>query len=237
MNIAHNLAACRARIDIACKKYARNPTAVDLLAVSKFQPTERLQAVYAAGLRNFGENYLQSALGAMKTIPNDAVWHFIGHIQSNKTRDIARHFSWVQSVDRIKIATRLQAQRPAQLPPLQICIQVNLDAEATKSGCAPQTILSLAKAILQLPNLQLRGLMAIPRAAPDDDTQRRCFARLRELFMTVKEHLDPPYWDTLSMGMSADFEAAIAEGSTLLRLGTALFGERVRQAGSAPHVF
>lgn len=176
----------------------------------------------ADGLRDFGENYLQEALDKQALLGDlTLTWHFIGPIQSNKTRPIAEHFAWVHSVDRLKVAERLSAQRPAELPPLNICLQVNVSGEASKSGCVPEELAALAQAVTQLPNLRLRGLMTIPAPTDDAAEQRAAFARLRALRDALNLDLD-----TLSMGMSHDLEAAIAEGASWVRIGTALFGER-----------
>jgi len=195
---------------------------VGLLAVSKTKPASDLREAYAAGLRDFGENYLQEALGKQAELSGlPLIWHFIGPIQSNKTRAIAENFAWVHSVDRLKIAQRLSEQRPADLPPLNICIQVNVSGEASKSGCTPEDLPALAQAISALPNLRLRGLMAIPEPTEDSDEQNAAFAAVR----TLQDQLNLPL-DTLSMGMSHDLEAAIAQGATWVRIGTALFGAR-----------
>ena len=195
---------------------------MQLLAVSKTKPAAALREAHAAGLRDFGENYLQEALGKQLELADlPLIWHFIGPIQSNKTRAIAEHFAWVHSVDRLKIAQRLSEQRPADLPPLNICIQVNVSGEASKSGCTPADLPALAKAISELPRLQLRGLMAIPEPTEDRAAQDAAFAAVQSL----QASLDLPL-DTLSMGMSHDLESAIAQGATWVRIGTALFGAR-----------
>lgn len=196
-----------------------------LLAVSKTRPAEDIRAAHALGINDFGENYLQEALPKIEALQAlGLTWHFIGPIQSNKTRPIAEHFDWVHSVDRDKIARRLNEQRPADAPPLQVCLQVNVSGEASKSGVSPADLPALAEAVLHLPRLRLRGLMAIPAATNSDAEQRAAFAQLRGLFEELKPQA--PDLDTLSMGMSGDLEAAVAEGSTLLRIGTALFGPR-----------
>ena len=182
---------------------------------------------YAAGERAFGENFLQEALdkiAALKDCAPGIEWHFIGPLQSNKTRPIAENFDWVHSVDRLKIAQRLSEQRPADMPPLNICIQVNVSGEASKSGCSPQELPALAHAVAGLPGLRLRGLMTIPEPASTDDEQRRPLRALRELADRLRA--DGLALDTLSMGMSADLDAAVAEGATMVRIGTAIFGER-----------
>jgi len=226
--IANNIAKVAARIREAAQAAARNPDEVHLLAVSKTQPADAIRQASEAGLHDFGENYLQEALekqAALSDVP--LTWHFIGPIQSNKTKSIAEHFDWVHSVDRLKIAQRLSEQRPETLPPLNICLQVNVSGEASKSGCAPQEVPQLAHAIAALPRLRLRGLMAIPEPTDDPTEQRAAFARLRHLQAELQMDLD-----TLSMGMSQDLEAAIAEGATWVRIGTALFG--ARDYGSPP---
>ena len=196
-----------------------------LLAVSKTRPPGDIQAAFEAGLRDFGESYLREAVAKIDYLSDlPLTWHFIGPIQSNKTRPIAEHFQWVHSVDREKIARRLNDQRPAELPPLQVCLQVNISGEKSKSGCSPAQLPELARIVDALPMLSLRGLMAIPAATKDEARQREAFARLRMIFEELQA--DFPEMDTLSMGMSADLEAAIAEGSTLVRVGTAIFGPR-----------
>jgi hypothetical protein len=198
-----------------------------LVAVSKTHPAEMVRAAAAAGQRDFGENYVQEALAKIAALSDlPLAWHFIGPIQSNKTRAIAESFHWVHSVDREKIAVRLSDARPAHLPPLNVCIEVNVSGEASKSGVAPEELAALAKHVSSLPRLALRGLMAIPEPTPDAELQRRRFRMLRELKdALVGEGLA---LDTLSMGMSADLETAIAEGATMVRVGTAIFGERIR---------
>jgi hypothetical protein len=198
---------------------------VRLVAASKTFPAQAIREAAGAGQRDFGENYVQEALTKIEALADLAlVWHFIGPIQSNKTRAIAESFHWVHSLDREKIARRLSESRPAHLPPLKVCIEVNLSGEASKSGVAPQAVAALARQVGALPRLALRGLMAIPEPTPDAQLQRRRFRILREL----KDELvrSGIALDTLSMGMSADLEAAIAEGSTMVRVGTAIFGQR-----------
>lgn len=227
--VAQNLQAVHAAMDAAATAAGRAPASIALLAVSKtFGPEVVLEAV-DAGQGAFGENYLQEALEKIAALraarPRARLeWHFIGPIQSNKTLPIATHFDWVHSVEREKIAQRLSSQRPAHLPPLNVCLQVNLDAEASKSGVAPEQALALAQAVARLPRLRLRGLMAIPRPCADFAGQRASFARLRALFEQLRAQ--GLALDTLSMGMSADLAAAIAEGSTLVRVGSAIFGAR-----------
>jgi pyridoxal phosphate enzyme (YggS family) len=220
--IADNIAQVSSRIRAAALAAQRDEHSVQLLAVSKTKPAEALREAYAAGLRDFGENYLQEALGKQLELADlPLIWHFIGPIQSNKTRAIAEHFAWVHSVDRLKIAQRLSEQRPADLPPLNICIQVNVSGEASKSGCTPADLPALAKAISELPRLNLRGLMAIPEPTDDRAEQDAAFAAVQSLQASLNLPLD-----TLSMGMSHDLESAIAQGATWVRIGTALFGAR-----------
>jgi len=220
--IEKNIAKVAARIREAAQAVGRDPASVGLLAVSKTQPATAIREAAEAGVRDFGENYLQEALDKQAELSElPLTWHFIGPIQSNKTKSIAEHFDWVHSVDRLKIAQRLSDQRPAELPPLNICLQVNVSGEASKSGCAPEELLQLAQAVAAMPQLRLRGLMCIPAPSEDPAEQRAAFARLRAL----RDELPLPL-DTLSMGMSQDLEAAIAEGATWVRIGTALFGAR-----------
>ncbi|WP_435038329.1 YggS family pyridoxal phosphate-dependent enzyme [Pseudomonas neuropathica] len=220
--IADNIQLVSSRIQAAVTAANRAENSVQLLAVSKTKPAQALREAYTAGLRDFGENYLQEALGKQLELADlPLIWHFIGPIQSNKTRAIAEHFDWVHSVDRLKIAQRLSEQRPAELPPLNICIQVNVSGEASKSGCTPTDLPALAEAISALPRLKLRGLMAIPEPTEDRAEQDAAFAAVQKL----QASLDLPL-DTLSMGMSHDLESAIAQGATWVRIGTALFGAR-----------
>ena len=222
---ADRLRAVRDRIHAAEQRFQRPPGAVRLLAVSKTQPVTAVAAMAAAGQTGFGENYVQEALDKMTELAALALeWHFIGPIQANKTRPIAERFAWVHSVDRLKLAERLSAQRPASLPPLNVCLQVNIDRDPTKHGLDPAEVSAIAAAVAVLPRLRLRGLMAIPAPAADFAAQRPAFARLR----TLQDQLTAAglALDTLSMGMSDDLEAAIAEGATLVRVGTALFGPR-----------
>lgn len=220
--IHDNIAKVHARIREAAQASGRDPREVQLLAVSKTKPAADLREAFACGQHDFGENYLQEALAKQTELADlELTWHFIGPIQSNKTKPIAEHFAWVHSVDRLKIAERLSAQRPVHLPPLNICLQVNVSGEASKSGCMPEELPALARAVAELPNLRLRGLMAIPEPTEDRAAQHAAFARLRELRDGLGLDLD-----TLSMGMSHDLEAAIAEGATWVRIGTALFGAR-----------
>ncbi len=226
LNIIDNLHNVRARIRDAEKRFGRLPGSVGLIAVSKKQAATAIVTVATAGQHHFGENYVQEALKKMQDLADlELHWHFIGPIQSNKTRQIAENFSWVHSVDRLKIAQRLNEQRPTSLPPLNICLQVNISDELTKHGIHIAEISGIASAVSKLPRLQLRGLMAVPALNDTFDQQRRPFAQLREL--QEKLAASGLAMDTLSMGMSADLEAAIAEGATLIRVGTAIFGPRL----------
>ncbi|MGU9858145.1 YggS family pyridoxal phosphate-dependent enzyme [Pseudomonas sp. LF245] len=220
--IADNIELVSQRIRAAADAAQRDASSIHLLAVSKTKPAQAVREAYAAGMRDFGENYLQEALGKQAELTDLPLsWHFIGPIQSNKTRAIAENFAWVHSVERLKIAQRLSEQRPADLPPLNICIQVNVSGEASKSGCTPADLPALAQAISALPRLKLRGLMAIPEPTDDRAAQDAAFATVRELQAGLNLPLD-----TLSMGMSHDLESAIAQGATWVRIGTALFGAR-----------
>lgn len=225
--IDDNLHKVTARIAQAALTAERDPRSVRLIAVSKTQPPAALEQAYRAGQRCFGENYVQEALEKKSQLAHlsDIEWHFIGPIQSNKTRLIADHFAWVHSIDREKIARRLSEQRRTELPPLQVCIQVNIDDEATKAGVSLQELPALIKTVAELPGLQLRGLMTIP--APGDDPQQHAaaFKRLHAALMELNA-MGLPGLDTLSMGMSADLEIAIANGATLVRIGTDIFGAR-----------
>ncbi len=214
-----------ARIRAAEQRFGRPPGSVTLLAVSKLHPVSAIAEVAAAGQTRFGENYLQEALDKMKALAGlDLEWHFIGPIQTNKTRGIAGHFDWVHSVDRLKVARRLSEQRPAGLAPLNVCLEVNISGEASKTGLQPAELGELAAAVAELPRLRLRGLMAIPAPSEDFVEQRRVCARLRECQEALRS--SGFALDTLSMGMSADLEAAVAEGATMVRIGTAIFGPR-----------
>jgi len=224
-SIADNLQAVRNRIESAARAAQRDPGDILLLAVSKTFAPAHIEAAFAAGQKAFGENHVQEAvekITVLAALPLE--WHFIGPIQSNKTRQITQHFAWAHGVERERIAERLNAARPEGTPPLNVCIQVNVSGETTKSGIAPGEEVKLADAIARLPRLKLRGLMAIPEPTADTALQRRRFALLREL----KEKLGARghVLDTLSMGMSDDFEAAIMEGATIIRVGTAIFGPR-----------
>lgn len=225
--LSDNIANLLQRVRLGAQKSQRGDSDILLLAVSKTRPAEDIRAAYNCGLREFGESYLQEALPKMAALEDlDLTWHFIGPIQSNKTRPIAEHFDWVHSVGRSKIARRLNEQRPDGLAPLQVCLQVNISGEDTKSGAALEELPQLVRDILTLPRLKLRGLMAIPAATDNVQLQRQSFVRLR----TALEQLQAiaPGMDTLSMGMSGDMEAAIAEGATIVRVGTAIFGDRNR---------
>lgn len=223
--ISTQLSAVRERIHAACRAAGRPPEAVALLAVSKTFGADAVQAAFEAGQTEFGENYIQEAvekITALRHLP--LVWHCIGPVQSNKTRLVAEHFDWVHTVDRLKTAQRLSEQRPADLAPLQVCIQVNVDGGPTKSGVAPFDALALAQAVADLPHLRLRGIMCIPEPAPDFDAACQVFKRAGDLLASL--NAQGLALDTLSMGMSADLEAAIAAGSTLVRVGSAIFGAR-----------
>lgn len=224
-SIADNLARVRAQIQAACQAAGRAPDSVRLLAVSKTWGADAVRQACAAGQTAFGENYIQEAvdkIGALRDLPLE--WHCIGPIQSNKTRLVAEHFDWVHSIDRLKIAQRLSEQRPAQLPPLQVCIQVNVDGGENKSGVSPQELPALAQAVAALPRLHLRGLMTIPEPAENPAQMRAVHAQARAWLEALRQQ--GLALDTLSMGMSADMDAAIAEGSTMVRVGTAIFGQR-----------
>lgn len=226
-DIAGALSQVRRQITLFAEKHGRDPDTVSLLAVSKTKPAARIQAAHAAGQRDFGENYADEALEKMDELSAlNASWHFIGAIQSRKAAGIAKHFDWVHSVDRFKVARKLSENRPANAKPLQICLQVNIDNEASKSGVSTDDVAALAAQCADLPHLQLRGLMAIPAIQTELESQRKAFAKLRVLMEELKS--DHPALDTLSMGMSGDLEAAIAEGATIVRVGTALFGARAR---------
>jgi len=223
--IANALQAVRSRVALAATAAGRPVASIQLLAVSKTFPASAVRQAYTAGQRAFGESYVQEAVGKVEVL-NDLPlrWHFIGPIQSNKTRPIAENFAWVHSLDRARIADRLSAGRPSNLPDLQVCLQVNVSGESSKSGVAPEDLPALARHVRTLPRLKLRGLMAIPEPTDDPVKQRLAFVHLRQILEQLNAagfHLD-----TLSMGMSDDFEAAIAEGATIVRVGSAIFGER-----------
>ena len=211
------------QIQQACGRVQRDPASVQLLAVSKTHPSQSLREMYQAGQRSFGENYLQEALTKIDELQDlEIEWHFIGHVQRNKTRHLAEKFDWVHGVDRFIIAERLSSQRLETQKPLNICIQVNIDGQDSKDGCQPDEVATLVEQISQLPHIRLRGLMVIP--APENHA---AFADAKVLFEQVKaQHAQPQDWDTLSMGMSGDLDVAIAAGSTMVRVGTALFGAR-----------
>lgn len=215
----------RTRLAAACASAQRPVHSVTLLAVSKTQPAQAVREAASCGLDQFGENYVQEALDKMAALRDlQLTWHLIGPLQSNKTRAVAESFDWVHSVDRLKIAQRLSQQRPAHLPPLQVCLQVNISGEDSKHGVSPDEVADLARAVAALPGLRLRGLMSIPEPAQDPQEQRAPHRALRELMQTLCAQ--GLALDTLSMGMSADLEAAVAEGATMVRIGTALFGPR-----------
>jgi pyridoxal phosphate enzyme (YggS family) len=220
-----NLETVRERILVACRAAGREASAVALLAVSKTFGPQAVTEAYAAGQTAFGENYIQEAVQKISQLRHLPLqWHCIGPIQSNKTRLVAEHFDWVQTVDRLKTAQRLSEQRPPHLPALQVCIQVNVDAGATKSGVLPQEALALAQQVAALPRLRLRGIMSIPERAPDFVAACALFTRVRDVFYAL--NAEGLALDTLSMGMSADMEAAIHSGSTMVRVGSAIFGGR-----------
>ena len=230
--IIGNLQTVNNRIAEACKAAGRLQQSVHLLAVSKTWPAERVREAAGCGQSAFGENYVQEGLAKMAELADLSLeWHFIGPLQSNKTRPVAEHFAWVHTVDRLRIAERLSAQRPVELPSLQVCVQVNVSGEASKSGVAPAEAIALARAVATLPNLQLRGFMAIPEPGNNETQQRARFHILSELLLQARSA--GLAVDTLSMGMSDDLEAAIAEGSTMVRIGTAIFGTR-QDAGEIP---
>lgn len=230
--LSNTIAELQQGIHAAAKKSQRDPNEITLLAVSKTRSADDIRSAYEAGLREFGENYLQESLEKIAALADLTItWHFIGQIQSNKTRPVAEHFAWFHTLDREKIAKRLNSQRPEALEPLNCCIQINLSNEATKGGIQPEVLPELAKTVMELPQLTLRGLMAIPAPTRDEQKQRENFAKLALLLRQLRDTLDQAGFDTtkldtLSMGMSGDMESAILEGSTIVRIGTALFGER-----------
>lgn len=231
-SLSSKLLAIQQQIEQCAAASGRPAAEIGLLAVSKTQPANQLQAAYDAGQRAFGENYLQEALAKMNTLSNlDIEWHFIGPIQSNKTRDISENFDWVHTVDRLKIADRLNKQRPEGMAPLKVCLQVNIDEEESKSGCSPDQVKELALAVAELPNIQLRGLMAIPKPIASDTATSNpgcpnAFVRMKNLLEELKRHPQLSKLDTLSMGMSGDMPLAIEAGATIVRIGTAIFGPR-----------
>ncbi len=229
LTIESNLQAVQGAISAACLTYARSPGSVTLIAVSKTFGAEAVQAAYTAGQRQFGENYAQECADkaqALRAACPGIIWHFIGPLQSNKTQLVAAHCDWVHSIDRLKIAERLAAQRGPEQARLQVCLQVNVSGEASKSGVAPEEVAALASEVVKLERLQLRGLMAIPEPAAELEMQRKPFARLAALMAQL--NTQGYALDTLSMGMSADMQAAIAEGATLVRVGSAIFGARTK---------
>jgi len=225
IRVTENLAKISDLLAISATEAGRDPSAVKLLAVSKKQSLDKILAATAAGQRDFGENFVQEGLEKIRaTAEKGLTWHFIGHLQSNKTRAVAENFDWVHTIDKLKLATRLSDQRPADRAPLNICLQVNVDDETSKSGVSVDALPELAAACNELPNIRLRGLMCLPAIRQEFEAQREPFARLRELLEDLEQTGIP--MDTLSMGMSGDFRAAILEGATIVRIGTAVFGER-----------
>ncbi|MDO9002250.1 MAG: YggS family pyridoxal phosphate-dependent enzyme [Aquabacterium sp.] len=225
--ITSKLQLVQSRIKQACSKVDRPADGVTLLAVSKTFPAADVREAFEAGQHRFGENYVQEAVDKMAELADlrpQIEWHLIGPLQSNKTRVVAENFDWVHTVDRVKIAQRLSEQRPAHLPPLQVCVQVNTSGEASKSGVDPAEALALAQAVAQLPHLQLRGVMALPAPSTDASTQHQALKKIREVFDELRDH--GLTLDTLSMGMSADLEMAVEQGSTMVRIGSAIFGQR-----------
>ena len=227
-SLASRLTAAHQRLAEAARSAGRDPATVALLAVSKTQSADVVQAAYDAGLRAFGENYIQEAVAKQPLLPSDIEWHCIGPVQSNKSKLVAEHFDWCHTVDTLKLAERLNQQRPPALPPLNVCIQLHVGGEDTKSGIGADEVATVAAAIAQMPRLRLRGLMTIPPASDDPTEQRRWFAEARAVYERLR--IQQPTVDTLSMGMSGDLEAAIAEGSTMIRVGSALFGQRTQKA-------
>ena len=225
IRVTENLRKIRDLLAISAVEAERDPETVKLLAVTKKQPLDKILAAASLGQRDFGENTVQEGLDKIRaTAESGLTWHFIGHLQTNKTRAVAENFDWVHSIDKLKVAKRLSQQRPAALPSLNVCLQVNIDKEPGKSGVSIDEMPELAAACMELPQIRLRGLMCLPRIRLEFEDQRRPFARLRQLAGTLRDMgIDT---DTLSMGMSADFRAAIFEGATIVRIGTALFGER-----------
>lgn len=222
--LENNITQVNLRIAAACNQAHRSNNSVNLLAVSKTCDINAIKSAYELGLRRFGENYAKEAEEKIPFLPKDIEWHFIGPIQSNKTRSIAKHFSWIHSIDRLKIAERLNEQRPSQLPPLQCLIQVNISKEPQKAGVLPEDMMALGKVIANLPRLHLRGLMAIPKAEQTEEDLARDFANMQALLRQLHTRFQSA--DTLSMGMSADLELAIAHGATMVRVGTDIFGAR-----------
>ena len=225
IGVTENLSSLSDLLNKSATEAGRDPGDVRLLAVSKKQPLTKIRDAAAAGQRDFGENLVQEGVEKIRALADlDLTWHFIGHLQSNKTRVVAENFDWVHTIDKLKTARRLSDQRPAGLPPLNVCVQVNVDDEPSKSGVAPGEVFDLAGACVELPNLELRGLMCLPAIREGLEAQRKPFAVLRALAEDLRDRgIDT---DTLSMGMTADYRAAILEGATIVRIGTALFGER-----------
>ncbi len=227
-SLTSRLTAAQQRLAEAARSAGRDPATVALLAVSKTQSADVVQAAYDAGLRAFGENYIQEAVAKQPLLPADIEWHCIGPVQSNKSKLVAEHFDWCHTVDTLKLAERLSQQRPPALPPLNVCVQLHVGGEDNKSGIGADEVAAVAAAIAQMPRLRLRGLMTIPPASDDPAEQRRWFAEARAVYERLRaQHATV---DTLSMGMSGDLEAAIAEGSTMIRVGSALFGPRPQKA-------
>ncbi|NNC77793.1 MAG: YggS family pyridoxal phosphate-dependent enzyme [Woeseiaceae bacterium] len=225
IRVTENLKLVRDLLADSAIQAERDPASVRLLAVSKKQPLDKIRAAAGAGQLDFGENLAQEGISKIAELSSlNLCWHFIGHLQTNKTRAVAEHFDWVHSIDRLKIAARLSRQRPDSMAPINVCLQVNIDDEDSKSGVSPDALEELAEAVCELPNLTLRGLMCIPAPRVGFEQQRQAFARLRQLRESVSTAARP--LDTLSMGMSDDFRAAIAEGATIVRIGTAIFGAR-----------
>lgn len=225
--VTSRLKATRQRLNHALAAAGRTPGSALLLAVSKTRPAEEIREAYDAGQHAFGENYMQDALSKQPLLADlDIEWHFIGALQSNKTREAAEHFDWVHTVDRVKIARRLNAQRPEECAPLQVCLQVNISRDPNKAGVLPEDAARVVHEILTLPRLTLRGLMTIPAKAEHPSLQRAPFKALRELRDQLRIQFPEASWDTLSMGMTADMDDAVAEGATIVRIGTAIFGER-----------
>ncbi len=227
-SLASRLSATQQRLAEAARLAGRDPATIHLLAISKTQPPEVIHEAYDAGLRAFGENYLQEAVDKQPLLPADIEWHCTGPVQSNKSKLVAEHFDWCHTIDSLKLAERLNNQRPSSLPPLNVCIQLHIGGEESKSGIAADEVAAVAAAIAKLPSLRLRGLMTIPPASDDPVEQRRWFAEARAVYERLRA--DHPAVDTLSMGMSGDMEAAIIEGSTMIRIGSALFGPRPPKA-------
>lgn len=227
-SVSESLSRARKRLVAALSAAGRPDDAAHLLAVSKTKPADMLRQAYIAGQRAFGENYLQEALDKQQALADldDIEWHFIGALQSNKTREVAEHFDWVHGVDREKIARRLSEQRPAERGSINICLQLDVSGEASKAGVELQALPALAESVLALPNLRLRGLMALPAPSDDPEQQRQAFRQVADALAMLRERFPEAPLDTLSMGMSGDLEAAVAEGATIVRLGTAIFGSR-----------